>query len=536
MKPLTITVITDTHYYSEKNGVSGAAYERANFKSQKLLKNSAAVLEAAYKQIAKDDRSDIVLLCGDVTNNGELNSHAEAIEQLRRLKAAGKRVYVITATHDYRENGVTAAYDGDREITTPTALRDDLFEMYREFGPDEALAVHRASMSYVVELNEDYCLFALNDDKNGSGKSGFSDECFDWIREQVSAARERGQMIVAMTHHPLIAPSPLYGIIGKGDMLGDFDVRINQLADMGVQFIFTGHTHVHNISSHRSPRGNIIYDISTGSLVGYPAAMRSVTFDPDAGVVRVSTDLVAERVDADLGGKTLREYLEDQQIGMVRDMIRCAGEDIDKLADMVTAISIKPRVIYRFAWLIKPVGKLLNSLRVGTVASWSRAETGLRKEDYSDIKDAKVKDFVTELVMNLFAGESKYPPDTAYYKITVGTLNIVDSVLRALHVNIAKLLGVVPDVRSLIEPLLYNAGIPAYDAQLEIMPFYTEDGKAPEQEPQAVPQTVRESRKGRFIVAAAVVILILLLPLLPVAAAAVFIAWLINYFKYRDKM
>ncbi len=536
MRPLTLTVITDTHYYSEQNGVSGAAYDRANLKSQKLLKNSAAVLEAAYTQIAKDNRSDVVIVCGDLTNNGELNSHAEAIEQFRRLKARGKRVYVITATHDFRQSGETAAYDGDKQITTPTALREDLFDMYREFGPDEAIAVHRESMSYIIQLEDGYRLFALNDDSNGNWKSGFSDECFEWITEQAKDARENGQTIIAMTHHPLIAPSPLYGLIGKGDMLGDHDIRINQLADIGVQFIFTGHTHVHNISSHRSPRGNVIYDVGTGSLVGYPAAMRSVTFDPDAGEVRVSTDLVSEPVDADLGADTLKECLENQQIGMVRDMIRAAGEDIDKLADMVTAISIKPKVIYKFAWLIKPLGKLLNSLRVGTVASWSRAETGLRKEDYADIKDDKVKDFITELVMNLFSGESKYPPHTAYYKITVGTLNIVDSILKAVRVDIGKILKVAPNVRGLIEPLLYNSGIPAYDAVLRIQPFYTEDGKAPEIEEVKPVETVKESKKGPFIIAALVVLILLLLPILPLILLVAFVAWLLNYFKYKDKI
>ena len=39
--PLTVTVITDTHYYAKSNGVEGAAYDAANTKSQLLLKDSA---------------------------------------------------------------------------------------------------------------------------------------------------------------------------------------------------------------------------------------------------------------------------------------------------------------------------------------------------------------------------------------------------------------------------------------------------------------------------------------------------------------
>lgn len=145
-----------------------------------------------------------------------------------------------------------------------------LFDMYSEFGPDEAISVHRESMSYVVQLSDGYRLFALNDDTNKNGKSGFSDECFEWITAEAERARRDGQMIIAMTHHPLIAPSPIYAMIGKGDMLGDYEARIEQLADIGVSFIFTGHTHIHNISDHCSKRGNRLYDICTGSPIGYP--------------------------------------------------------------------------------------------------------------------------------------------------------------------------------------------------------------------------------------------------------------------------
>ena len=97
--PLTVTVITDTHYYSKKLGSTGEAYELANNKSGVLLAESREMLEAAFSQIAKDQRTDIVLLSGDTTSNGDYDSHHEFIEMLRDLKAKGKRVYVLTATH-----------------------------------------------------------------------------------------------------------------------------------------------------------------------------------------------------------------------------------------------------------------------------------------------------------------------------------------------------------------------------------------------------------------------------------------------------
>lgn len=200
--PLTLTVITDTHYYSEKNGTHGKAYDTANAKSQKLLVGSRELLEAAFSQIKKDGRTDIVLLSGDTTNNGEISSHSEFTEMLRDLKISGKRVFVLTATHDYQDEGLTWGY-GEEKVKVPAALREDLYEMYREFGPDEAIAVHRQSMSYIVQLADGYRLFALNDDTNLAGKSGFSDELFEWISEQAEDAKK-------WAVHNRNDPSPAY--------------------------------------------------------------------------------------------------------------------------------------------------------------------------------------------------------------------------------------------------------------------------------------------------------------------------------------
>ncbi|MBR4726304.1 MAG: metallophosphoesterase [Clostridia bacterium] len=533
MKPLTMTVATDIHYYSEENGSSGSAYETADYKSQKLLSGAAEVLRAMCDQIVADPRSDILLISGDTTNNGEMNAHREVIELLRSVKARGKQVYVITATHDYKGDGLATAYRGDEKIKTPAAKREELFDLYREFGPDQAIAVHRESMSYIVQLADGYRLFALNDDTNRNGKSGFSDDCFAWIAAQAVQARADGQFIIAMTHHPLIAPSPVYELIGKGDMLGDYDQRIQQLADLGVQFIFTGHTHIHNISAYQSPQGNVLYDICAASPIGYPGVYRTVTFRPEDGVVHVETEFVQEPESYKKKNQTLRDRLSYQMIGVIREMIDVAGKDIDRFADMATAISIKPKVIYRFGWLLKPVFKFLNALKVGTVGAWTKKETGLKKADWAEIKDRKVVDLITELVLNLYAGEGNYPPESATYKITMGFMSILDSLLRVLHIDLNKILKVVPDASSLVEPLLYNAKIDAYTADLEIYE-YSREGEQAKALPAPEPQhAVRKSKKGLPILICAV---LLLLVFLPVWLILLLVGFVINQIRYGKKM
>ena len=99
-EPLKIQFITDLHYYSRKGGTEGAAYRKAEAKSQKIIKDSDLVIKAGFDILCEDNSTDIVVLAGDTTKDGEIESHKEFIEMLRDLKKRGKRVYVITATHD----------------------------------------------------------------------------------------------------------------------------------------------------------------------------------------------------------------------------------------------------------------------------------------------------------------------------------------------------------------------------------------------------------------------------------------------------
>ena len=81
----------------------------------------------------------------------------------------------------------------------------------------------------------------------------------------------------------------------------------------------------------------------------------------DEGKVVLSTDLIKTPESFIREGKELRDILEEQLIGVVRNLVKTAGEDIDKLAKLVEAISIKPKLVYKFGWIVKPIFKFLNS-------------------------------------------------------------------------------------------------------------------------------------------------------------------------------
>ena len=61
-EPLKIQFITDTHYYSRKGGTEGKAYDKAESKSQKVIKDSDLVIKAGFDMLCEDKSTDIVVL------------------------------------------------------------------------------------------------------------------------------------------------------------------------------------------------------------------------------------------------------------------------------------------------------------------------------------------------------------------------------------------------------------------------------------------------------------------------------------------
>lgn len=531
-EPLKIQFVADTHYYSRKVGTEGKAYDKAESKSQKVIKDSDLVIKAGFDMLCEDDSTDIIVLAGDTTRDGEMDSHNEFIEILRDLKKKGKRVYVITATHDFRDGGVADGYVGDEVVKVPAVEdRHDLWDMYYEFGPNEAISTHRESMSYVVQLAPGYRLFALNDDTNykpeGERGSGFSDDCMEWILEQLKDAQAHDQYVIAMTHHPMISPSPFYKIIGGGNMQRNHETTREIFADAGLHCMLTGHTHVHDISYVTSKKGNRFYDVAVGAMIGCPPVMRNVTFDPKNAKIDVETITIKDVPGMDTKGKPFDEYMKGFFFGMIREVLWAMGYDIDRLAEMSDAFSIPGEKIKKLGWILKPVGKFLDKLTFKKVWRLCKKESGLKKADIADIADNKVIDFLLELIQNLYCGDSPYGPDTREYKLTCGLLNIVDSLLDTIHLSIGKFIKGATSVRSLVEPLLWNPGYCDADAVLPIYPIYDESNPAPAEmfEEKKFEDTVKKSKKGPLVLL--IIVLLVLLLLAVILGIAALIIWAI---------
>lgn len=424
-KALEFYLLTDLHHYAPSLGTSGAAFERLDRREQKCLAETGPIIDAYFDKLIKDKKINIILIAGDVSNNGAMESHLDLVPKLKRLKDAGKRVFVITATHDYFVEGIETgkAYKciDDKVIPATPTDREQLVELYGEFGMDEAIAYHKPSHSYCVKLQDGYRLLCLNDDGDRVF-CGYDADELDWILDQIKQAREAGDYIFAMTHHPTLPPFPLYPVISPHDMLGDWEKTTTLLADAGIELMFTGHTHMQNIAYKKTEKGNEYYDVNTSSLVGYPSCMRRVKISPEK--IEIHTETI-DSFDWDMKGMTVEEYTKNHFSYMINDILDAAANDIDRLADLAPSFSMKPETVYSFRKPIHFIGKGLDRWTLGKVGRVLGVSGSVEKQ----VKDILLKDMVLEIIQNVYRGNEPYGPGTAEYKAMSAILGSIQKKL-----------------------------------------------------------------------------------------------------------
>lgn len=441
MESLKFYVVTDTHYYDPSLGDSGTIYTQYMRREQMCLKENKSICENTFDAIIADKDTNIVILPGDLCKDGDKVSHLGLIECLKKVKASGKRVLCITAPHDYNSN--PRCYGGEEFRTLEGTERDELYDMYYEFGFSDALSVHRASMSYTTDLGENIRLLALNcDGTDGKKKGTYDDDQKIWIDEQLKKAKEDGVRLIAMNHYPFIPPLSIFSLVNDAKM-HDWQDNAAYFADNGLHLIFTGHMHIQSVNDFVSPNGNRLIDVCTSALVGSPGKYRRVEITPD-DEIKIETLSVPE-FERDRYDITTQEYFDNQ--------FRYSLEN--KISDALTKGE-------KLKTLKKIGGKIINSITIGGLGRllFIHVKKPLAKQ--------KLLDFVLDLVIAVFAGDPPYTEDTYEYSIIIKVLDRLKPVLKIVD---NKLGNKLPEggVRNLVITLINKeCKIPDNDCEFQI--------------------------------------------------------------------
>lgn len=285
-------ILADLHYYAPELGTTGSAFQAYLAGDRKMLAESSTTLASAINSI-KQSGSQIVLICGDLTKDGELLCHQQVANALGELTRAGKKVYVINGNHDvYNPNSYR--YSGATQTRVTNVSPSDFKKIYSAFGYSQAIATDPNSLSYVVEPMNGLRIIAMDSCKYASSNTSpvtsgaLPDSRLNWIKSQIQNATASGKTIIGMMHHgivPHFSAQPTY----FPEYVLDNYAQVGQtLSSLGLKVVFTGHFHAQNIS--RANYGpNSLLDIETGSLVTYPIPYRSVQLTPDRTKLKITT-------------------------------------------------------------------------------------------------------------------------------------------------------------------------------------------------------------------------------------------------------
>ena len=329
-------------------------YEVAKNSDRKLFTESMGLLKAALKKI-DEKGSKYIFVPGDLTKDGEYEAHKEFVRVLSewKNKEPGREVFIVPGNHDIN-NKHAFDFSGSEKKEAKMTDPNEFMEIYKDFvyANENVIDKYKDSplfKEYLEKVNKEYnrnlsyaqgyeSYVARIKNEKGEDKDGLTLIGLDttihsaestkdhseiqetegrvtlplikWIVSKVDEANSRNDVVTVMSHHAFLPHfdkqekllSPY--IIKEWDTkFEDSDERINGktpseiLANLGVRFLFTGHLHAQDVAKYNDGKGNVFYDIQTGSLVTYPLPVRhlsivnNISRDQDY-TIDMKTDLI----------------------------------------------------------------------------------------------------------------------------------------------------------------------------------------------------------------------------------------------------
>ena len=298
-----IYVATDIHVMDSNLVINdGNALTYYISQDRKMLSQSIEAFEAVLDS-AITHQADALLICGDLTKDGEKIGHERVARMLGKALQAGVKPFVIPGNHDI-SNPFAKYFDGDKTYPAEGVTPEEFASIYRDYGYGNDLLRDTHSLSYVCEPVPGLTLLAIDasqyekntytahgDDKNESIVGGaIKPSTLDWLLAQSDEAKSKGNQVIAMMHqqlfdhvdgfHELID----YAAIENGDSIARL------LMEHGVHLIFTGHMHYTDAATTWNEGHTAsLTDVTTSSTIAYPSHYRVLTVSDDCSTLSIDT-------------------------------------------------------------------------------------------------------------------------------------------------------------------------------------------------------------------------------------------------------
>jgi len=296
----TFFITTDIHYLAGDLIHDGDAFQQYLAAGDgKQLNYLDEILEAFIRDI-EQKTPDVLIISGDLTNNGEKESHLALARKLGRIEESGTSVYVIPGNHDILNPWALGFNENERYFVE--SINDKEFnKIYNDFGYTEAVSKDKHSLSYLATPSDDTWLLMLDTNKYKDNKmlgipqtdGMIKEETFQWIEKCSALAKENGATIITVMHHNLLDHNE---VMRSGFTIDNNRDVIERFSEYGLNLVLSGHIHIQDISSYEkvgsSNAPQKFFDIVTSSLAVYPQQYGVLDFSPEMNTFDYSTAFV----------------------------------------------------------------------------------------------------------------------------------------------------------------------------------------------------------------------------------------------------
>lgn len=299
---LTLVTLSDLHYFPDSlKGNRGEAYYNYMCGSNASPDDMNAIVDAAFESLkyaSENEGLKYVVICGDLTVNGEYAGNVELAEKLKALaEETGLNIFVTNGNHDIN-NSLASHFLNDRKNIAKRTSAADFCEIYNDFGYGSAYRTYKelgcgtqGCLTYSVKLEEGYRLIFADGGKYSADSTenmieehetagAFTDEQLEWILAEIEDAEKNGEIPLMFTHWNISGMNWFHEKLLQGFAIDDCYKLPDILADAGCHYVFSGHQHQSDINITYSDSGEALYSVITPTLTEFPFCYRSTVFTP----------------------------------------------------------------------------------------------------------------------------------------------------------------------------------------------------------------------------------------------------------------
>lgn len=300
LEETTIWIAADPHYLSPELTDHGTYFRQiVEHADGKVTEYSEELTETFVEEVITQ-KPDALILPGDLTFNGALQSHLDLSSKLQRIADAGISVLVLPGNHDL-ENPMAATFQGSGYKRTDSITAVEFSDLYSVFINQAVLSRDTHSLSYTAELTSGIRVLLV--DVNTTDVPGeITNSTLIWVEQQIRDAIQSGVRLLAVSHQNLLQHNSIFS---EGYIIKNGTRLLTLYEKYGVLCNLSGHMHIQHIAQS----ANGFLEIAGSSLAVSPNQYGILTLNGTQADYRTkAVDVSSWAKNQNLTDKTLLNF------------------------------------------------------------------------------------------------------------------------------------------------------------------------------------------------------------------------------------